>query len=83
MAKKTQQEKLRSIIVRLTRKVRPDDILWEMSVLYEEFSAAGESEAEVDYWLKLSRACGNLSSGAEKWANEMVEELKEEVEEEE
>jgi hypothetical protein len=82
MARKSQQEKLRSIVVRLSKRFRPDDILWEMSVLYEEFSAAGETEAEVDFWLKLSRACGNLSSGAEKWAGEMVDELKEEIEEE-
>lgn len=80
MAKKTQQEKLRSIVVRLAKKFQPDDILHEMKVLYEEFSIAGTTEAEVEFWFKTSRACGNLSSGTEKWWGEMIEELEEEEE---
>jgi hypothetical protein len=81
MARKSQQERFQSIMNRLSRRWKPDDILYELSILYEEFSIAGESEAEVDYWLKLSKACGNLSSGAEKWYNEMIEEKVEEEEE--
>lgn len=76
--KKTQQEKLYRIIARLTRKFKPDDILHEMSVLYEQYSVAGTSEAEVEFWLKCSRATGNLSSGTEKWLDEMVEETMDE-----
>lgn len=79
--KKTQQQKLRNIIIRLSKKFEPDDILWEMSQLYDEFSAVGETEAEVEYWLKLSRATANLSSGAEKWKDEMIDELEDEQEE--
>lgn len=82
MAKKTQQEKLYRIIARLTRKFKPDDILHEMSVLYEQYSVAGATEPEVEFWLKTSRACGNLSSGTEKWLDEMMDELAEEKEEE-
>lgn len=82
MAKKSQQQKLRSIIIKLSKKFEPDDILYEMSVLYDEFSAVGNTEAEVEYWLKLSRATGNLSSGAEKWKDEMIDELEEEEDEE-
>jgi len=76
MAKKkiSQQERLYRIVGRLARKFKPDDILHEMSVLYEEYSIGAGSEAEVEFWLKCSRAIGNLSSGTEKWLNEMIEE---------
>jgi hypothetical protein len=62
------------------RKFRPDDILHEMSVISEEYSAASTTEGEVEYWLKTSRACSNLSSGTEKWLLEAVEEDAEEEE---
>ena len=80
MAKRSQQNKLYNIIVGLTRKFKPDDILHEMSVVYEEYSVAGKTEAEVEFWLKCSRATGNLSSGTEKWFHEAQEESEEEDE---
>jgi hypothetical protein len=78
MVKKTQQQKLYSIVGRLLRKFKPDDILHEMSVVCEEYSAGGDTEAEVEFWLKCSRAMGNLSSGTEKWLAEAIEEEQEE-----
>jgi len=69
---------IRSIIEKLTSKYTPDDILHEMSLAYEEFSINASSEAEVEYWLKTSKACANLSSGTEKWQDEMIEEKEEE-----
>lgn len=81
MAKKTQHQKLLSIVGRLSRKFPPDDILHELSVVYEEYSAGADSEAEVEFWLKCSRAAGNLSSGMDKWMWEMAEEKEEEGEE--
>lgn len=81
MAKRTQQQKLSRIINRLTRKFPPDDILHELSVVYDEYSAGAGSEAEVELWLKCSRATANLSSGMEKWMGEMAEEKEEEGEE--
>lgn len=72
--KKSQQQKLQSIVNRLARKFRPDEILHELSVIYEEYSIASDTETEVDFWLKCGRATGNLSSGMEKWLDEMVEE---------
>lgn len=78
MTKKPQQLKLQRIIGRLSRKFPPDDILHELSVVYEEYSAGADSEAEVEFWLKCSRATGNLSSGTEKWMGEMAEEKEEE-----
>lgn len=82
MAKKSQQEKLYSIMSRLLHKFQPDDILHEMSVVCEGYSIGSDTEAEVEFWLKTSRACGNLSSGMEKWLDEMVEEMVEHEEEE-
>lgn len=78
MVKKTHQQKLKSIVGRLAHKFRPDEILHELSVVYEEYSVASDTEAEVEFWLKLSRAHRNLASGANKWLYEMVEEQEEE-----
>lgn len=72
------QQKLRNIMVRIAKKFPPDDILHELSVLYDEYSVGSNSEAEVEFWLKCSRATGNLSSGTEKWFDEMIEEKEEE-----
>ena len=76
--KKSQQGKLYSIISRLMKIHKPDDLLHEMSVITEEYSVGASSEAEVEYWLKTSKATGNLSSGTEKWWGEMLEEIEEE-----
>lgn len=78
MAKKSQKAKLGSIVSRLARKFRPDEILHELSTIYEEYSIASTTEAEVDFWLKCSRATGNLSSGMSKWLDEMVDEQEDE-----
>lgn len=80
--KKSQKARLQSIVGRLSRKFRPDEILHELSVLYEEYSVSSETEAEVDFWLKCSRATGNLSSGMDKWIGELSDELEEEKENE-
>lgn len=69
---------LRNSIARLSKKYPPDDILHELSVIYEEYSVGSDSEAEVDFWLKCSRATANLSSGAEKWIGEMKDEQEDE-----
>ena len=66
-----------SIVVRLTRKFSPDVIQGELARIYEEYSVAGDSEAEVEFWLKCSRASHNLSSGMNKWAHEMIEDMEE------
>ena len=76
MAKSQQQ--LQRIIKSIAKKYPPDDILHELSVLYEEYSVNAGSEAEVEFWLKCSRATANLSSGTEKWFGEMIEEKEEE-----
>jgi len=78
MAKKSQQEQLQGIMQRLGHKYKPDEILYELSLLYEEFSIGSSSEAEVEFWLKCSKSTANLSSGTEKWFEEMLEEKEEE-----
>ena len=75
--KKASRTKLVKAIRSLSVAYKPSEILEELSVVYEEYSAASKSEAEVDYWLKCSRACGNLSSGTEKWLYELIDELEE------
>ena len=66
-----------SVVVRLTRKFSPDVIQGELARIYEEYSVAGTSEPEVEFWLKCSRASHNLSSGMNKWAHEMIEDIEE------
>jgi hypothetical protein len=80
--KKTKHSTLVNAINRLSRSFRPDQILAELSNVYEEYSASSTTEAEVDYWLKCSRACRNLSSGTEKWLYEIGDDEEEEDEEE-
>lgn len=80
--KKSHKPQLQNSIGRLSRQYRPDEILHELSVFYEEYSIASKTEAEVDFWLKCSRATGNLASGTEKWLYEMAEELEDELEDE-
>ena len=84
MAKKTeaeQLEKLRRIVVRITRKFAPDVIQGQLANVYDEYSAASDSEEEVEFWLKCHRASQNLAGGMNKWAHEMVEDMMEEGEE--
>jgi hypothetical protein len=81
MAKRTQQDKLYRIVGKLLSKFRPDDILHEMSVICEQHSVDSDTEAEVEFWLKTSKATGNLRNGTEKWWDEMIEEMGEEEEE--
>jgi len=76
--KKSQQSKLQNSIGRLSKEFKPDDILYELSMLYEEFSIGSTSEAEIEFWLKCSKATKNLSGGMEKWLGEMEEEQEEE-----
>ena len=71
-------QKLQSVLSRLAKKCKPDDILHELAVTYEEYSINASNEAEVEFWLKCGKACKNLSSGMEKWWDEMVEEQEEE-----
>lgn len=79
MVKNTSTQLVR-MVVRLTQKSSPDVIQEELARAYEEYSAAGESEAEVEFWLKCSRASRNLSSGMNKWAHEMIEDIEQEEE---
>lgn len=79
--KKASRTKLVSGIQKLSRTHRPSEILAELSTVYEEYSAASTTEAEVEFWLKCSRACGNLSSGTEKWLYEMIDEQEEDDDE--
>lgn len=81
MAKRSHDAGLQRAVKKLATKHSPDDVLHELSVMYEEFSVAGQSEPEVEFWLKCSKATSNISSGMNKWMHEMVEDAQEEGEE--
>ena len=78
MAKKLHKQQLRNAVVKLSHTHRPEEILHELSVVYEEYSIAGKTEAEVDFWLKCSRSTANLASGMNKWLYEMAEDEEDE-----
>lgn len=80
MAKKTPEQRLASIVIRLTRKHSPDVIQIALAKTYEEYDAAAPTEIEGEFWMKCSRASFNLASGMNKWAHDMIEELEEEEE---
>lgn len=82
MAKKSPHSKLVSIIGRLTRKFRPDEIQKELANVYESYSIASTTEPEVEYWLKCGRASNNLSSGMLKWVEDMIDEMEDAEEKE-
>lgn len=73
--KKASQSELVRSVDKLSRTYKPSEILKRLSIVYEKYSAASTTEAEVEFWLKCSRACGNLSSGTEKWIYEMMDEM--------
>ena len=77
------QTSLARLINKLSRKYRPEELLQELSTVYEEYMVGSPTEAEADYWLKCSKATKNLSSGMEKWLYEMVDDLEEEQHEKE
>jgi len=76
-----EKDKLYNTIEKLLKKYKPDDILHEMSIVCEQHSIDSGTEAEVEFWLKTSKATGNLRNGTEKWWDEMIEEMAEEEEE--
>lgn len=77
MAKKTSAQKLDSIVRRLTRKFSPDVIQASLAGWYEDYAAVSQTDAEIEFWLKCSKASRNLSSGMNKWAHDMLDELEE------
>ena len=76
MAKNTPTQ-LASIVERLTQKFSPDVIQNELAQVYDKYSTMGDSEPEVEFWLKCGQASHNLSSGMNKWAHEMIEDIEE------
>ncbi len=76
MAKKTPEQKLANIVIRLTRKFSPDVIQVALAKTYEEYAAASDG-AEEEFWEKCARASFNLGSGMNKWAHDMIEALEE------
>lgn len=52
----------------------PHEILKAMSRQYSVFMRHARSDAEYEFWMKCTRATQNLSSGTEKWLEEMIDE---------
>lgn len=75
--KKSPYTKLERIVIRLTRKFNPDDVQAALAKVYEEYSIASTTEAEVEFWLKCAKASRNLSSGMNKWFHDAMEDLEE------
>lgn len=74
--RKSQDEKLVSIIRRLTRKFAPGVIQEALGDEYERLSGYAR-DPEYMFWEKCQRASHNLASGMNKWAQQLLDELEE------
>lgn len=72
------KKQLASIIRRLTRKFAPSVIQSALAKQYEDLAGVSTTEAEEEFWYKCQRSSENLSSGMNKWAQEMIDDLEEE-----
>jgi len=70
-AKKSEVEKT---IARLAQTATPHMILGALNKEYRKYPKLSGTQAEYEFWVKCERSTGNLSSGMEKWLEEMLDE---------
>lgn len=63
----------------LARKYSPATILQVLSKEYAKYPAKSRTDAEHEFWIKVSRSTANLSSGMTKWVEEWIDEEEEEA----
>lgn len=67
-------EELKRKLLPLVREVVPHHILGMMSKEYSTYLRKSRSDAEHEFWIKISRSTANLASGMEKWLEEWLDE---------
>ena len=72
--RKTKQSEVDRKIAELARTVSPHTILRALNKEYKKYPRLSKSEAEYEFWVKCERSTANLSSGMEKWLEEMIDE---------
>jgi len=75
--KKFKRSEVEKKIAELARTVSPHTILRALNKEYKKYPKLSKSEAEYEFWIKCERSTGNLSSGMEKWLEEMIDEEEE------
>jgi len=67
-------EELKRKLLPVVRSVAPHQILGIMAREYASYVRKSQSDAEHEFWVKVSRSSANLSSGMEKWLEEWIDE---------
>ena len=72
--RKTKRSDIERKVAELARTVSPHIILRALNKEYRKYPKLSKSDAEYEFWVKCERSTANLSSGMEKWLEEMIEE---------
>lgn len=65
------------VLKTLARKYMPSTLLHVLAKEYAKYPSKSRTDAEYEFWVKVSRSTANLSSGMEKWVEEWLEDEKE------
>jgi len=76
--KRKSVEKIKSKLLPIIRSTAPHIILNVLSREYSSYVTRRQSDAEHEFWIKVSRSTANLGSGMEKWLEEWLDEEDEE-----
>jgi len=63
----------------IARKYSPATILQVLAKEYAKYPSKSRTDAEHEFWVKVSRSTANLSSGMTKWVEEWIDEEEEEA----
>jgi len=72
--RRTSQNLKLSTIHELARKFTPGAILKTLAKEYKKYPRKSKTDAEYEFWIKVSRSTANLASGMEKWVEEWLDE---------
>jgi hypothetical protein len=61
----------------LARHYLPGTLLKVLAKEYKKYPGKSHTDAEHEFWIKVSRSTANLASGMEKWVGEWVDEEEE------
>lgn len=67
------------VLKTLARKYSPATLLQVLAKEYAKYPAKSRTDAEHEFWVKVSRSTANLSSGMTKWVEEWLDEEEEEA----
>lgn len=72
--RKSKSGQVEKTMAELAKIASPHTILGALNKEYKKYPKLSKSDAEYEFWVKCERSTANLSSGMEKWLEEMVDE---------